>query len=165
LRARRRAQAETRLLVGTGWVDNGLVFTGPTGGPLNALSVSQRFDRAVAPAAGLRIRFHDLRHSHATHLLGAGVNPKVVSERLGHASVRSRSTSTATSCPASKPTLLAVAALVDIAYEQRYQTATTGADQAPVDALPTLEQRRSERAGGAGLEPATSGSKVRCSAS
>lgn len=32
-------------------------------------------------------RFHDLRHSHATHLLRAGVHPKVVSERLGHSAV------------------------------------------------------------------------------
>jgi integrase len=35
---------------------------------------------------GLEIRFHDLRHTHATQLLKAGVHPKVVSERLGHAS-------------------------------------------------------------------------------
>ena len=34
-----------------------------------------------------RIRFHDLRHSHATHLLSAGVHPKIVSERLGHSRV------------------------------------------------------------------------------
>jgi integrase len=34
-----------------------------------------------------QIRFHDLRHSHATHLLRAGVHPKVVSERLGHSRV------------------------------------------------------------------------------
>ncbi len=33
------------------------------------------------------MRFHDLRHTHATQLLGAGVNVKVVSERLGHANV------------------------------------------------------------------------------
>jgi integrase len=33
------------------------------------------------------IRFHDLRHSHATHLLKAGIHPKVVSERLGHSKV------------------------------------------------------------------------------
>jgi integrase len=34
-----------------------------------------------------RIRFHDLRHTHATLALAAGVHPKVVSERLGHASI------------------------------------------------------------------------------
>jgi integrase len=34
-----------------------------------------------------RVRFHDLRHSHATHLLASGVHPKVAQERLGHATV------------------------------------------------------------------------------
>ena len=34
-----------------------------------------------------RIRFHDLRHTHATQLLAAGVHPKVVQERLGHSSI------------------------------------------------------------------------------
>jgi integrase len=34
-----------------------------------------------------KVRFHDLRHSHATHLLVAGVHPKVASERLGHSKV------------------------------------------------------------------------------
>ncbi len=34
-----------------------------------------------------RVRFHDLRHSHATQLLISGVHPKIASERLGHASV------------------------------------------------------------------------------
>ena len=34
-----------------------------------------------------RVRFHDLRHSHATQLLASGVHPKVVQERLGHASI------------------------------------------------------------------------------
>ncbi len=33
------------------------------------------------------IRFHDLRHTHATLLLLAGINPKIVQERLGHASI------------------------------------------------------------------------------
>jgi integrase len=32
-----------------------------------------------------QIRLHDLRHSHATHMLAAGVHPKIASERLGHA--------------------------------------------------------------------------------
>ena len=33
------------------------------------------------------MRFHDLRHSHATHLLASGVHPKIAQERLGHATV------------------------------------------------------------------------------
>jgi integrase len=34
-----------------------------------------------------RIRLHDLRHTHATHLLAAGIHPKVAQERLGHSSI------------------------------------------------------------------------------
>jgi len=34
-----------------------------------------------------RIRFHDLRHTHASHLLKHNIHPKVVSERLGHSSI------------------------------------------------------------------------------
>ena len=34
-----------------------------------------------------RIRLHDLRHSHATHMLQAGIHPKIAQERLGHSSV------------------------------------------------------------------------------
>jgi len=33
------------------------------------------------------VRFHDLRHSHATMLLSQGVHPKIVSERLGHSQI------------------------------------------------------------------------------
>ena len=34
-----------------------------------------------------QIRLHDLRHSHATHLLAAGVHPKIAQERLGHSNI------------------------------------------------------------------------------
>ena len=37
---------------------------------------------------GTKVRFHDLRHTHATWLLEKGVHPKVVAERLGHSSIR-----------------------------------------------------------------------------
>ena len=50
-------------------------------------SVSRAFDRAIAAAKLPRIRLHDLRHTHASLALAAGINPKVVSERLGHATI------------------------------------------------------------------------------
>ena len=45
------------------------------------------FARIVSQLAVPRIRFHDLRHTHATLALNAGIHPKVVSERLGHATI------------------------------------------------------------------------------
>lgn len=45
------------------------------------------FDARVKAAALPRIRLHDLRHTHATLALQAGVHPKIVQERLGHASI------------------------------------------------------------------------------
>ena len=97
LRRWRTTQLEQRMLMGAGWSDTGLVFTDPTGAGWKPDTVSQAFDRLVTPAKKAtraeiearppRIRFHDLRHTHATHLLAAGVNIKVASERLGHASV------------------------------------------------------------------------------
>jgi integrase len=48
---------------------------------------SQVFDRTVAKLDIPRIRLHDLRHTHATLGLAAGVPPKVMSDRLGHATV------------------------------------------------------------------------------
>ncbi len=87
LRAHRARQAELRLAMGAGWVDTGLVFTGPTGGQLDPEKVSARFDTLVRRFDGPRLRFHDLRHTHCAHLIGADVNVKTISRRLGHASV------------------------------------------------------------------------------
>jgi integrase len=60
----------------------------PDGQPLQPNSLTHEFVRLLAKASGLPdIRFHDLRHTHATHLLASGVHPKVAQERLGHSSV------------------------------------------------------------------------------
>jgi integrase len=69
------------------WTESGLVFTRSDGRALPPNSVSRWFVRAVKQAKQPDIRLHDLRHSHATLALRAGIHPKVVSERLGHATV------------------------------------------------------------------------------
>jgi integrase len=67
------------------YTDLDLVFCQPDGKPLHLHNIVTRDFRRVTKKAKLpRIRFHDLRHSHATDLLAHGEHPKVVSERLGH---------------------------------------------------------------------------------
>jgi len=88
LRAHKAAQNEERLLLGTAYRDYGLVFAGEGGAALSASNLLKRHFRPVIERAGVPpLRFHDLRHTHASLLLADGVHPKVVSERLGHASV------------------------------------------------------------------------------
>ncbi len=73
---------------GQAYEDYGLVFCQPNGRPLHAHNVTQLDFKRVAKTAGVpRIRFHDLRHCHATLLLQQGVHPKVVQERLGHSTI------------------------------------------------------------------------------
>lgn len=81
---RKKALAE-RMLMGPAFADNDLVFPRPDGTPTHPDAFSQAFDRAVVRLGLPIISLHDLRHTHATLLLRAGVPVKVVSERLGHA--------------------------------------------------------------------------------
>jgi integrase len=87
LRVHHTTQAAERLAAGPAWPNSDLVFTRHDGAPLHPEYVRRRFDRRVARAGLPRIRLHDLRHTHATLALQAGVHPKVISERLGHATV------------------------------------------------------------------------------
>lgn len=86
LRRHREAAEEAAVHSGDAFDPKGLVFGGPDGGPIHPEYVTRAFDRLVAKHGMRRIRFHDLRHTHATLLLRAGLPVKVVSERLGHAS-------------------------------------------------------------------------------
>jgi integrase len=63
------------------------VFTKENGRPLHPQTVSRSFEAALTEAKLPRIRLHDLRHTHAALALAANGHPKVVSERLGHATV------------------------------------------------------------------------------
>lgn len=66
-----------------------IVFVNIVGKPISATNLTKRDFKALLARAGLpNIRFHDLRHSHATLLLERGVNAKVVQDRLGHENVK-----------------------------------------------------------------------------
>ena len=88
LRSVRARQAQERLLLGPAYVDRDLVFARPDGQPQHPDHFSMAFDRRVARYKLPRIRLHDLRHTWATLALSAGVDVKIVSERLGHASAK-----------------------------------------------------------------------------
>lgn len=82
-----RQQAE-KALAGSSYEDHDLVFAQANGRPLNGRNLTRReFKRLLSMAKLPPIRFHDLRHTHATLLLGAGVPAKVVSSRLGHSQI------------------------------------------------------------------------------
>ena len=87
--AHKVCQAEARLRAGERWRDLGLVFAGDDGGALDAHNLVARHFKPALQAAGLpkTVRLYDLRHTCATLLLLAEMRPKVVAERLGHASV------------------------------------------------------------------------------
>jgi integrase len=88
LQRHRKRQAGERLAAGPEWRDEDLVFTNVLGGPLHIGNMTSRSFRPLLERAGVpRIRFHDLRHTAATLLLGKGIHPKVVSEMLGHSQV------------------------------------------------------------------------------
>jgi hypothetical protein len=69
------------------WIETGLVFTKESGDAWHPEVVSRFFRQALKRSLLPTIRPHDLRHTHATLALRAGIHPKVVSERLGHATV------------------------------------------------------------------------------
>ena len=82
-----RRQDVERAAAGSAWGDTGLVFTREDGSAIHPDRYSHWFADLVEKAGVPAIRLHDLRHTHATLALAAGVHPKVVSERLGHATV------------------------------------------------------------------------------
>ncbi len=87
LSRRKAAQDLERIAWGQAWNATGLVFTREDGRPLRPEYATRHF-QALAQTAGLpTIRLHDLRHVNASLALAAGVQMKVVSERLGHSQI------------------------------------------------------------------------------
>ncbi|MCZ7534303.1 MAG: site-specific integrase [Acidimicrobiia bacterium] len=69
--------------------DSGLIFSAPNGGPIRRSNFRRRiWLPAVEASVGQPCTFHDLRHTHAALLIAQGEHPKVIQERLGHASIK-----------------------------------------------------------------------------
>jgi integrase len=88
LKQHRAKQLESKLKAGSAWQDHDYVFCTSIGTHLNPTRDILDQLKALLKKAGLPdIRFHDLRHSSATMLLGMGVHPKIVQEILGHSQI------------------------------------------------------------------------------
>ena len=89
LRRHKGRQSQIRLTAETLWHDHDLIICHDDGRPRTPDNLTHAFtklmERVAAQAELPRVTFHDLRHCHATLLFLMGENPKVVSERLGHA--------------------------------------------------------------------------------
>lgn len=84
-----REEQESWKLSDPGWLNDwDLVFTRPDGHPIDPMSITREFRRLVPEIPVPTIRFHDLRHTHASLLLAADVPIRIVSDRLGHANIK-----------------------------------------------------------------------------
>jgi integrase len=88
LRRLKREQAEELLALGVRQSGETLACARHDGEPMPPRSLTHEFAKVAGRLKDVpRVRFHDLRHSHATQLLSAGVHPKVAQERLGHSTI------------------------------------------------------------------------------
>jgi integrase len=85
LRAHLAMLDEERTAFGRSYRDDGWLFVWPDGSRPHPDSVTDRFNKLVDRASVRRIRLHDIRHTYATLALNSGVEPKIVSDRVGHA--------------------------------------------------------------------------------
>lgn len=87
LKAHRARQAEEQLRLGIRPDADSFVVAQYDGAPIQPRSLTHEWVRVLSKTTLPRIRFHDLRHTHASQMLAAGVHPKIASERLGHSTI------------------------------------------------------------------------------
>jgi len=87
LKHHKKEQLEYKIKLGDAYRDDDFVCAWQDGSPYRPHYISDAFRNAVKSLGYPKIRFHDLRHTHATMLLSKDVNPKIVSERLGHSTI------------------------------------------------------------------------------
>jgi integrase len=88
LRDHQARQREQRLLAGASWQEQKLIFTTRTGTPVDTTNILHQFQQILKIAGLAKMRFYDLRHTHASLLIAEGAHPKKIAERLGHASIK-----------------------------------------------------------------------------
>jgi len=88
MRKRKGQAREEAFALGRTLKPSDLVISTSLGTKVIPRNLVRTFYQLLAKVDVPRIRFHDLRHTHATLLLKANINPKIVAERLGHANVR-----------------------------------------------------------------------------
>lgn len=88
LRRHRAGQAAERLALGDAWVDSAYVFTTTIGTPIDPRNLYRKFQKVCRDAGLGDWHPHELRHSAASLMLAQGVQLQVVSEVLGHSSIR-----------------------------------------------------------------------------
>ncbi len=87
LRQHMRIQKEESLRLGCGWNLDRLVCSDPHGDAINPNTLTSAFASFVKKSGIRPMRYHDLRHLHATQLFKLGIHPKIVQERLGHSTI------------------------------------------------------------------------------
>ena len=88
LKEHREKQEAIRLMLGTRLEESDLVLSQPDGGALLPDTISHAWGKLTQRVGLKNIRLHDARHSHASLMLKQGIHPKIVQERLGHASIQ-----------------------------------------------------------------------------
>ena len=83
----RGRQIAQQLTVGEVWQNTDYVFTKADGRPVDPDAITKDFSDLIKKSGLPHLTLHGLRHAHATMLLEAGINPKIVSERLGHSTI------------------------------------------------------------------------------
>ena len=86
LREYKEYQSALRIFNGNPLQQDDLIFSDLEGQPINPNTITPMFNK-IAKRLNIKLRLHDLRHTHATLMLKSGIHPKIVSERLGHSTV------------------------------------------------------------------------------
>ena len=88
LREHKEKQEATRAILGIPLIDDDPIFSDLNGKPLLPNTVTHAWIKLVRRTGLEGVRLHDARHSHASLMLKQGTHPKIVQERLGHASIQ-----------------------------------------------------------------------------